>query len=461
MSSEWAIRVHNLSKTYRLYDRPSDRGKQWILPAVQKCLGREPAQYYREVHAVENVSFEVKKGETLGIIGRNGSGKSTLLQLIVGTLSPTGGTIDIDGRVAALLELGAGFHPEFTGRENVFLNASLLGLSQADIDAQLDDMLAFAEIGASIDQPVKTYSSGMVVRLAFAVMAHVKADILVIDEALAVGDAFFVQKCIRFLRSFMERGTVLFVSHDSAAVLSLCRKALWLEHGRIAGIGEAKTVCDGYLHDAYAVTQNKIGAEPPVVLPAPESNVIQLRPSMIPASKGEQGLQHAKNVSGPEDRQARIEKILFNDAVGRTVHTVSKRERVSLRIWCRTFIWLRSPIVGFLVRDRFGQSLFGANTCLAGQGISDAVAPGSSFVAVLEFVMPVLHPGDYAMSVALADGTQQQHVQHHWIHDALAFTSAPAEPCFGLFAVELVHAGLRRTSTQDARDERANDSVAL
>lgn len=461
MSSEWAIRVHNLSKTYRLYDRPSDRGKQWILPAVQKCLGREPAQYYREVHAVENVSFEVKKGETLGIIGRNGSGKSTLLQLIVGTLSPTGGTIDIDGRVAALLELGAGFHPEFTGRENVFLNASLLGLSQADIDAQLDDMLAFAEIGASIDQPVKTYSSGMVVRLAFAVMAHVKADILVIDEALAVGDAFFVQKCIRFLRAFMERGTVLFVSHDSAAVLSLCRKALWLEHGRIAGIGEAKTVCDGYLHDAYAVTRGEARAEESEVSSASRSNVIQLRPPVTPESKGEQGLQHAENVSGPEDRQARIEKILFTNAIGRTIHTVIKRERVSLRIWCRTFIWLRSPIVGFLVRDRFGQSLFGANTCLVGQGMSDAVAPGSSFVAVLEFVMPVLHPGDYAMSIALADGTQQQHVQHHWIHDALAFTSAPTEPCFGLFAVELVHADLCRTSTQDARDERANDSVAL
>lgn len=461
MSSEWAIRVHNLSKTYRLYDRPSDRGKQWILPAVQKCLGREPAQYYREVHAVENVSFEVKKGETLGIIGRNGSGKSTLLQLIVGTLSPTGGTIDIDGRVAALLELGAGFHPEFTGRENVFLNASLLGLSQADIDAQLDDMLSFAEIGASIDQPVKTYSSGMVVRLAFAVMAHVRADILVIDEALAVGDAFFVQKCIRFLRGFMEKGTVLFVSHDSAAVLSLCRKALWLEHGRIAGIGEAKTVCDGYLHDAYAVPRGEAGAEASAVSPASRSNVIQLRPPVIPESKGEHGLQHVENVSGPEDRQARIEKILFTNAIGRTIHTVSQRERVSLRIWCRTFIWLRSPIVGFLVRDRFGQSLFGANTCLVGQGISDVLAPGSSFVAVLEFVMPVLHPGDYAMSVALADGTQQQHVQHHWIHDALAFTSAPTEPCFGLFAVELVHADLCRTSTQDARDERANDSVAL
>ena len=459
MSSEWAIRVHNLSKTYRLYDRPSDRGKQWVLPVVQKCLGRHPAQYYREVHAVENLSFEVMKGETLGIIGRNGSGKSTLLQLIVGTLSPTGGTIDIDGRVAALLELGAGFHPEFTGRENVFLNATLLGLSQEAIESQLDHILAFADIGDSIDQPVKTYSSGMVVRLAFAVMAHVKADIFVIDEALAVGDAFFVQKCIRFLRAFMERGTVLFVSHDSAAVLSLCRKALWLEHGRIAGIGEAKTVCDGYLHDSYAVTLDEAGGG--VFEVSSASNGIELKPVFPHESTGENGLQLVENASRPGDRQARIEKILFTDAIGRTIHTVSKRERVSLRIWCQSSIWLRSPIVGFLVRDRFGQSLFGANTCLVGQGMPDAVAPGTSFVAVLEFVMPVLHPGDYAMSVALADGTQPQHVQHHWIHDALAFTSAPTETCFGLFAVELLHADLCRTSTQDTRDERANDSVAL
>lgn len=461
MSSEWAIRVHNLSKTYRLYDRPSDRGKQWILPVVQKCLGREPEQYYREVHAVKNVSFEVKKGEPLGIIGRNGSGKSTLLQLIVGTVSPTSGTVEIDGRVAALLELGAGFDPEFTGRENVCLNASLLGLSQADIDAQLDHILAFADIGASIDQPVKTYSSGMVVRLAFAVMAHVKADILVIDEALAVGDAFFVQKCIRFLREFMERGTVLFVSHDSAAVLSLCRKALWLEHGQIAGIGRAKTVCDRYLHDSYAVTQDEAGAGASEVWSASTSNGMQVRPALKYESKGENGLRSAENVSRSEDHQARIEKVVFTDATGRAIHTVSRRERVSLRVWCRTFIWLKSPIVGFLVRDRFGQSLFGANTCVGGQEISNPLAPGSSFVAWLEFVMPVLHPGDYVISVALADGTQQQHVQHHWIHDALAFTSAPAETCFGLFAVELVQVDVCRISTQDIRDERANDSVAL
>jgi lipopolysaccharide transport system ATP-binding protein len=460
MSSEWAIRVNSLCKTYRVYDRPRDRGKQWVLAPLQKCLGRQPTRYYREVLAVEDISFEVKKGDTLGIIGRNGSGKSTLLQLIVGTLSPTSGTVEINGRVAALLELGSGFHPEFTGRENVFLNGTLLGLSQQAMESHLDDMLAFADIGASIDQPVKTYSSGMVVRLAFAVMAHVKADILVIDEALAVGDAFFVQKCMRFLRSFMEQGTVLFVSHDSAAVLSLCRTALWLARGRVAGIGQAKAVCDGYLHDANAVMQS------PATMSACEvtfpSNDIQAV-GRVPHDglKGVFASQRRDGASLASHPHASIERILFTDAVGRRIHTVTKQERVSLQIWCNTSIWLTNPIVGFLVRDRLGQSLFGANTCLRRQEIQNQVAPGTRFVVVLKFVMPVLHPGDYSMSVALAEGTQQQHVQHHWIDDALVFTSAPAELCFGLFAVELLHAELCRTPRQDARDERANDSVAL
>jgi ABC-type polysaccharide/polyol phosphate transport system, ATPase component len=455
MSSDWAVRVHNLCKTYRLYDHPRDRAKQWILPPLQKCFGRTPTQYYREVQAVENISFEVKKGDTLGIIGRNGSGKSTLLQLIVGTLSPTNGTVDIDGRVAALLELGAGFHPEFTGIENVFMNGTLFGLSRQEIEEQLDDMLAFANIGASIDHPVKTYSSGMVVRLAFAVMAHLKADILIIDEALAVGDAFFVQKCMRFLRTFMEHGTVLFVSHDSAAVLSLCRKALWLEQGRAAGIGEAKTVCDRYLHDAYASTQGSV------------SDCEAPSPSKVPQGSGHAYddaaafLQPRDGARILGDHQACIEYVLFCDAAGRRIHTVTKRERVSLRIWCKTSIWVMSPIAGFLVRDRLGQALFGANTCLMRQGTANSVEPEARFIVELDFVMPVLQPGDYSMSIALADGTQQQHVQHHWIHDALTFTSAPSELCFGLFAVELLHVDLRRHSMRDARDERANDSVAL
>lgn len=459
MSSDWAVRVHNLCKTYRLYDRPRDRAKQWILPPLQKCLGRTPTQYYREVHAVENVSFEVKKGDTLGIIGRNGSGKSTLLQLIVGTLSPTSGTVEIDGRVAALLELGAGFHPEFTGRENVYLNGTLLGLSQREIEEQLDDMLTFADIGAFIDQPVKTYSSGMVVRLAFAVMAHVKADILVIDEALAVGDAFFVQKCMRFLRTFMEQGTVLFVSHDSAAVLSLCRKALWLEQGRATRIGEAKTVCDRYLHDAYAATQGSASVS--ACEASSPSKAAQGSGRAYDDADAAAFLQSRDGSRILGDHQARIEYVLFSDAAGRRIHMVTKRERVSLRILCKTSIWLMSPIAGFLVRDRFGQSLFGANTCLARQGAANSVEPEARFIVELDFVMPILQPGDYSMSVALADGTQQEHVQHHWIHDALTFTSTPSELCFGLFAVELLHVDLRRHSTRESRDESINDSVVL
>ncbi len=451
MSSEWAIRVRHLSKTYRVYDRPRDRGKQWILPPLQKCLGRAPSQYYREVHAVEDVSFEVQKGETLGIIGRNGSGKSTLLQLIVGTLSPTSGTIETNGRIAALLELGAGFHPEFTGRENVLLNATLLGLSQAETDARLDDMLAFADIGAAIDQPVKTYSSGMVVRLAFAVMAHVSADILVIDEALAVGDAFFVQKCIRFLRTFMEQGTVLFVSHDSAAVLSLCRTALWLEQGRIAGRGEAKAVCDGYLHEPTMQTQRPKGDDVVVLVGKREQNAL-LKRSPLPRQDSD---------TGSPGRSAWIEAITFCNAAGRTIHMVTQRERATLRVTCATSVGLVSPIVGFLVRNRFGQSLFGANTCVVGRATSQGVTPGTRFVAEIEFLMPVLHPGDYAMSIALADGTQEEHVQHHWMHDALAFTSAPSEWCFGVIAVEVVRAQICGIEAQDSRHVLIHDSIAL
>jgi lipopolysaccharide transport system ATP-binding protein len=371
------------------------------------------------------------------------------LQLIVGTLSPTGGTIEIDGRVAALLELGAGFHPEFTGRENVYLNAALLGLSREDVDVQLDDILAFADIGIAADQPVKTYSSGMIVRLAFAVIAHVKADILIIDEALAVGDAFFVQKCMRFLRAFMEHGTVLFVSHDSAAVLSLCRNALWLDHGRVADMGEAKSVCDRYLNPQASHGNVPRGA----MFGESETRAV---------SDDGAGAQWLETSGLFGERRACIEKVAFRDASGRVLHTVQASARVSLLVWCQTSIQLFSPIVGFVVRDRLGQSLFGGNVCVAGQGSSSStIVPGTRFVAELEFMMPVLHAGDYSLSVALAEGTQEHHVQYHWIHDALTFSSNPSELCFGLIAVELLHVELHRLVTQNSHNENANDSVAL
>jgi len=254
-TGDMAIRVHNLSKCYEIYDRPHDRLKQWFYPALHRLIGKNPSkQYYREFWALRDVSFEVKKGETIGIIGLNGSGKSTLLQLICGILSPTGGTVESEGRIAALLELGSGFNPEFTGRENVYLNGTVLGLSEKEIDAKFDDIAKFADIGEFINQPVKQYSSGMYVRLAFAVMANVDADILVIDEALAVGDMLFSQKCMRFLRKFKNDGTVFFVSHNSGAVVSLCDRAVWLDRGEIQAIGPAKNVAERYLAKRYQST---------------------------------------------------------------------------------------------------------------------------------------------------------------------------------------------------------------
>ncbi|NCN97074.1 MAG: ABC transporter ATP-binding protein, partial [Rhodoferax sp.] len=226
-----AIRVKNLHKCFQIYASPGHRLRQFVLPRLRRWFGLPTVNYFREFWALSDISFEVKKGQTVGIIGRNGSGQSTLLQMICGTLHPTLGQIEIQGRVAALLELGSGFNPEFTGRENVYFNASVLGQSHERTHEKFADIEAFADIGDFIDQPVKTYSSGMLVRLAFAVIAHVDADILVIDEALAVGDAFFTQKCMRFLRGFMQHGTVLFVSHDTAAVKSLCSHAIWLDKG--------------------------------------------------------------------------------------------------------------------------------------------------------------------------------------------------------------------------------------
>ncbi len=230
MSSEnYAIRVKNISKYYEIYRTPQDRLKQFLLPTIRSALRRTPKKYYKEYWALKNISFDIKKGETIGIVGRNGAGKSTLLQIICGTLHPSEGYIEINGRIAALLELGSGFNPEFSGRENIFLNASVLGLSRSEIESRYDDIVAFSEIADFIDQPVKTYSSGMYVRLAFSVIAHVNADILVIDEALAVGDVFFQQKCMRFLRAHQAAGgTVIFVSHDTSAVVNLCERGVLL-----------------------------------------------------------------------------------------------------------------------------------------------------------------------------------------------------------------------------------------
>jgi len=434
MSSDVAIRVENLSKRYQLYDKPQHRLLQGLL------RGRK--QFFREFWALKDVSFEVKKGETVGIIGRNGAGKSTLLQLICGTLTPTSGELEVNGRVAALLELGAGFNPEFTGRENIYMNAALLGLSKQDIDRKYEEIVAFADIGQFIEQPVKMYSSGMYVRLAFAVIAHVDADILVIDEALAVGDAFFKQKCMRFLRKFMETGTVLFVSHDTGAVVNLCSEALFLEAGSVKMRGTAKEVTEAYLEALYEEQQGRTTAS----LSKDLSKVHESEPlkdqrlDFINATQFRNDIQlfefNAESSSFGKGG-ARVLDVSLLDEQGNRLSWIVGGEIVSLEVVAEFRESASNPIVGFYIKDRLGQTLFGDNTFLsyADRGIS--VGAGEMLSASFEFRMPILPVGDYSVCVAVADGTQHENIQHHWLHDALLFRSHSSSVCTGLVGVPM------------------------
>lgn len=248
MSSEIAIKVENLSKCYQIYDHPRDRLKQFVLPRVQRLIGVSPSQFYREFWALKEVSFEVRRGESVGILGRNGSGKSTLLQMITGTLCPTSGSVVTSGRISALLELGAGFNPEFSGRDNVFLNLSLQGFNEGQIWNKFEDISKFADIGDFIDQPVKTYSSGMYARLAFASAIHTEPEVLIVDEILAVGDAPFQQKCINRLYKMLDEGvSILMVSHDAYQVRSICGRALLLQRGKQVLFDSSDKVMDAYI----------------------------------------------------------------------------------------------------------------------------------------------------------------------------------------------------------------------
>lgn len=443
---ETAIRVDNLSKSYEIYDKPRDRLKQFVIPWLQRRFKHTQKRYFREFAALKDVSFEVKKGQTVGIIGRNGSGKSTLLQMICGTLSPSNGAVYTSGRVAALLELGSGFNLEFSGRENVYLNASVLGLSKSEIDQRFDDITAFADIGDFIDQPVKTYSSGMMVRLAFAVIAHVDADILIVDEALAVGDAFFTQKCMRFLRNFMKQGTVLFVSHDTASIKSLCTRAIWLEKGQIMYEGNAKEVCELYLEAFFEAQQGKSSTvKLKEIKRIAEGAVKDQRLNFINQSNLRNDLQVFKfdpTAMSFGKGGAQITEVSLLDTDGHSLAWIVGGETVVLRVVVHANERLDSPIVGFYVKDRLGQTLFGDNTFLSHQGQDISCEAGMELVAEFSFQMPLLPSGDYSVTVAIANGTQEVHEQHHWIHDALLFKSESSSVASGLIGIPMLEVKL-------------------
>lgn len=449
-SAEIAIRISNLSKCYQIYETPRDRLMQFVMPRLSRLLGMQAKQYFREFWALSDVSFEVRKGETVGIVGRNGSGKSTLLQLICGTLTPSGGMVETFGRVAALLELGSGFNPEFTGRENVYMNASVLGLSKAEIDARFDDIVAFADIGDFIDRPVKTYSSGMYLRLAFAVIAHVDADVLIIDEALAVGDAFYVQKCMRFLRKFMERGAVLFVSHDTGAVVNLCERALWLQDGMLKIVGSPKKVSEAYLDANYQEAElaaNPLTDNTEMVSPLVPSEFPDRWRNLIDRSclRNDIAVFHFdENAPKFGTGGAKIVAVNLLDNQQRTLAGVVGGEAVHLAIEIIALKAVDSPVVGFFVKDRLGQVLFGENTYLSCRDAQFPVAEGDRIRATFSFHMPVLPTGTYSVDAAIAEGTHDSHVQLEWIHDAFVMESQSTSASIGLIGIPFDNVSIRK-----------------
>jgi lipopolysaccharide transport system ATP-binding protein len=450
------IKARGVGKCYHIYERPQDRLKQ--------MLWRGRRRFYREFWALRDVSFTVQRGQTIGVIGRNGSGKSTLLKILCGTLAPTTGTLAVQGRVAALLELGTGFNPEFTGRENVHLNAAILGLDDAEIEHYLPEILAFADIGEFIDQPVKTYSSGMAVRLAFAVAAHVRADILVIDEALAVGDAFFVQKCMRFLRGFQEQGTLFFVSHDTGAVINLCDWVLWLDHGRLHEAGPAKEICEHYLTTLLAARATATPSSPTVVnqpaLSAPSRRAVvgpvDQRLAVLNQTRFRNDLELFKfnfDITGYATGAIRIEDVYFEDEQGQRLYWMVGGESITLVVDALALERIDNPIVGFFVKDRLGQNLFGDNTYLTYAAERRSVAADQHLIAQFSFRMPVLPVGDYAVDIAVASGTQQEHLHHCWCSDVLIFKSHASSTHQGLVGMPMLNIELNIVSDHASQPE--------
>lgn len=422
-----AISVAGLSKCYTIFHRPADRLWQMLLRGAKKL--------YSEFWALSDVSLEVGRGETVAILGRNGAGKSTLLQILAGTLQPTAGEVRVEGRIAALLELGAGFNPEFTGRENVRLAASVLGLSRAEIAAREGDILAFAALGDFIDQPVSLYSSGMYARLAFAVAAHVDADILMVDEALSVGDAAFRQKCMRFLRQFKQTGTLIFVTHDTGSALALCDRAIWLEAGRVRQSGPVDAVVEAYLADAYAGNDETgrftIGGTRTARPPLPTEPVAPTGMAEGQVFDFDPDGAHFGIGGGV------IEKVALLGAENQPIELLRGGEPVTLVITARALEALTSPILGFFVKDRTGQVLFGENSWQDGRHAALELARGARIEARFRFDMPLLPAGDYAITAAFATGLPEAHDQRQWRHDALFFRIHTSSVARGLVGIPM------------------------
>jgi lipopolysaccharide transport system ATP-binding protein len=393
------VELRNVSKAYAIYDRPADRLKELL------TLNR--LKRHREFWALKNVSFKVEPGETFCILGQNGSGKSTLLQIIAGILQPTSGQANVQGRLSALLELGSGFNPEFTGQQNVMLNASILGLTRDQIEQRLPSIEAFAEIGEFIDQPVKTYSSGMAMRLAFSVAIHVDPQILLIDEALAVGDIYFRHRCLRRIHELRKAGTtILFVSHAISDVKAIGHRALWLEHGHIQDIGPVDSVVAKYAESILAKDRAALETEPAT----PADTV-----------SSEKLVTHVPNVDHRHGSgRAQILGIAILNEKGQPIASVDVRQTIVIRISIEAKSSVAQPNIGFMLRNHLGVDFSGTNT-LREEVELPAMRAGETATVDFRLQLPELYPGSFTISPAIADGDLLKYDMCDWIDNAIAF----------------------------------------
>ncbi len=368
-----AIQVNNVSKLYRLYNSPRDR--------LREIISFNGKKFHHEFYALNDVSLSIEKGQTVGIIGHNGSGKSTLLKIICGVIKPTSGDVDINGRISALLELGAGFDPEFTGRENVYMNGALNGFNQKDMENRFPDIESFAEIGEFIDQPVKSYSSGMQMRLAFAAAVNIDPEILVVDEALSVGDVFFQHKCVVKMESFRtDEKTVLLVTHNINLIKSACSKAILLDEGRIIDIGDPEEVTEQYL---MLMRQKQT-----------EYSNHKLKVAQKTATK----LPGAKVSFGSESGQILDVKILDKELKDTVAFLAG--DRIVIRIQAEIDSKIKNPNIGFVLRDDRGYSIYGTSTEAMGQTLE---LDENQQTTVFFILSPVLAPGSYSLVVRLGE----------------------------------------------------------
>ena len=395
MNKNIAIKVSNLTKVYKLYDKPIDRLKESLHPLKK--------QYHKDFYALNDVSFEIKKGETVGIIGKNGAGKSTLLKIITGVLTPTSGNIQANGRIASLLELGAGFNPEYTGIENIYLQGTLMGYSREEREEKIESILEFADLGDFVHQQVKTYSSGMFARLAFSVAINVDPDVLIVDEALSVGDIFFQQKCNKVMTNKFFNKTVIFVTHDFHALSSLCEKSILMHDGTIRLFDKTNVAIEEFtkiLHNINAKNENHI-----LECVNNTSNLF------------EHWLQVNQNkLSGT--KEVIIRKIALTNIDNQMLSIIEPGDICLIQLLINTSKPIENIIFGYIVRDRVGNDVFGENTPSLNKKYS--FFESGEYHVIYKIVWPKVKPGEYTITPGIGEGDNPvNHVVHCWANNII------------------------------------------